>query len=665
MTRRKLNSYFFSSSLALAGTTFCVLALSFCQPAFSTTLADADGLLLQGKLKQAEESYRELLTDDQTGDAYAGLAVALAKQNWPAKLLEAEKLLRKAKEKFSDNPNVIAAAGYVSYVHSKTVASPAKRDLYLEAAEKLCKKAIKENPEIVIAQQTLGMVKIAQDDMEGAVAPLRKATALAENSVNLTLLAQVLLNLDPADKEAEEFVNKALQLKSDYGPAHLQKAVVLTNQGKHEDAYMELHNIPDSGRASEWHAVEGDIYRKQGDGPSALASWNKAVSEDPRLPGPYRRRAEYYAMRGDGEMAISEYHNALDILPNDFEMRNQLAELALRQDKLEVAESEFKTILSGKPDDPKALLGLARVGFRKFRREGTYPADFTQLMDKLQNVVTEQSIQNQTVQGRMIKDGSRNLQEKIDLSEAEKALTQQRFREAHQKFINIIEKHREEPFELITLAEQCFQEGDFRAAEKAFNYAKELPEVATRAEQGISRIGNQRNEAARQVKLGDATWKLPDVAIDYYKQALKADPQYPPAYYGLFSLFTKTEKQDSNEAINYALAFLESSEDSNSLRKEVESSLVKLKKRGGGGGGIGAISSPASVKAPKEKEVKVEKEPKEPKESKKASKREAKKDTVDKEPGDKENLDKAPVEKEAVESESLESAAPAKETASK
>ncbi|MDQ5934195.1 MAG: Cellulose synthase subunit BcsC [Cyanobacteriota bacterium erpe_2018_sw_21hr_WHONDRS-SW48-000092_B_bin.40] len=579
MTWRKQNNSFFKVAIASAfslALPFCAVFSQFSLPAWATTLADADGLLLQNKLKQAEDAYRELLEEDQTGDAYAGLAVALAKQSWPAKLLEAEKLLRTAKEKFSDNPNVIAAAGYVSYVHSKTVASPAKRDLYLEAAEKLCKKAIKENSNIVIAQQTLGMVKIAQDDMDGAVDPLRKANNLAENSVNLTLLAQVLLHLDPHDKEAEEFVNKALQLKSDYGPAHLQKAVVLTNQGKHEEAFMELHNISDSGRSSDWHLVEGDIYRKQGDGPSALASWAKSNSLDPRNPEPYKRRAEYYTNRGDGELAISEYHNALDILPNDFQMRNQLAELALRQDKLEVAESEFKTILAGKPDDPTAMLGLARCGFRKFRKEGSYPADFTQLMDKLQNIVTEQS-----VQGAVIKNGTRDLQEKIDLSEAEKALTQNRFREANSKFTGIIEKHREEPFELITLGEQCFQEGDYRAAEKAFTYAKDMNEVSTRAEQGMSRINNQRNEAARQVKLGDATWKIPEVAIDHYKQALSADPQYSNAYYGLFNLFTKSEKQDPGQAINYALCFLEASEDANPLRKEVESNLVKLKKKSG------------------------------------------------------------------------------------
>lgn len=355
--RKPSNTFFnltLSSLITLAAgsalTSSLVLSVA---PAWATTLAEADELLLKGQLSKAEDAYRELLADDESGDAYAGLAVALAKQSIPAKILEAEKLLRKAKEKYATNPNIMAAAGYVSFIHSKTVASPAKRDLFLEAAERFCKKAIKENPDIVIAQQTLGMVKIAQDDTEGAEAPLRKAASLAENCVNLTLLAQVLLRLDAHSAEAEELVTKALKLKSDYAPAHLQKSIILNNQGKAEDAFMELHNIPDASRNSEWHAVEGNIFRKQGDGPSALASWSKAIAEDPRNPDPYRSKAEYYEVRGDGDMAITEYHNALDILPNDFEMRNQLAELALRQDKLDVAEAEFKTILAAKPKIPK------------------------------------------------------------------------------------------------------------------------------------------------------------------------------------------------------------------------------------------------------------------------------------------------------------------------
>jgi hypothetical protein len=75
------------------------------------------------------------------------------------------------------------------------------------------------------------------------------------------------------------------------------------------------------------------------------------------------------------------------------------------------------------------------------------------------------------------------------------------------------------------------------------------------------------------------------VAIDHYKQALSADPQCAAAYYGLFQIFMKTDKQDPSQAIDYALKFLEAADDNNPLRKEVEGALAKLKKRENSGKG--------------------------------------------------------------------------------
>jgi tetratricopeptide (TPR) repeat protein len=283
--------------------------------------------------------------------------------------------------------------------------------------------------------------------------------------------------------------------------------------------------------------------------------------------------AEYHSQRGDGEFAINDMHSALEILPNDMVLRTQLADLALHEDKLDVAETEYKTILTSNPDDPQAILGLAHVGFRKARKDGAYPPGWQKLMDQLQNVVTEQS-----VKGLVLK-GAKNLQEGIQISEAEKSLSQLHFRDARKAFTGVINSHREEPYELLNLGEQAYNDGDLRSAEQAYNFAKQVPDVAPRAEQGMSRIADQRNEAARQTTLGNATWKTPDVAIDHYKQALIADPQFANAYYGLYSLFSRGDRPDPPKAIDNANNFLEAADDSNPLRREVETGLVKLKKK--------------------------------------------------------------------------------------
>jgi tetratricopeptide (TPR) repeat protein len=537
-------------------------------------LEDADNFLTQNKYKQAEDAYRALVSDDTTGDAFAGLAVSLAKQSTPAKILEAEKILRKAKGNFADNPNLIASGGYVSYVHSKSVASPAKRDQYLEASEALCKRAIQANPDILIAQQTLGLVKIAQDDYEEAVEPLKKSVQIAENPVNLSLLAQALLRIDPKDKEAETLVDKALRIDKVYYPAHLQKAIILNQQGKPEDAFSELHNIPAQYRSFDWFLTEGDIFRKQGDGPAALASWRESIRLDPHSPEAYKHMAEFYAMRGDGELGIASLHDALEILPNDLPLRQQLAELALRQDKLDVSESEYRTILAAQPDDPAALLGLSRVYFRKARKEGQYPPGWQQLMDQLQNVIAEHG-----VKGKLLRGGTQSLQDSIELSEGEKALAQNRFKEARQHFQTVINEKKDNAYELLTLGEQAFYDGDLGSAEEAFNYAKQISDAAPRAEQGLSKITSQRSEAARQTKLGDATRSIPDVAQDHYKQALIADPQHSNAYYGLFCLFSKTKTPDFEQAQNYGNSFLELAKDNDPLRQDVEETLSRLKSK--------------------------------------------------------------------------------------
>jgi tetratricopeptide (TPR) repeat protein len=550
------------------------LLLATQQQAFAAAdISEADNFLIKSQFKEAEQAYRGLINNDETGDAYAGLAVSLAKQSTPNKISEAEKILRKARDKFADNPNVIASGAFVSYIHSQNVASPAKHDLYLEAAQTLCERAIKANPDILIAQETLGMVKIAEDDYAGALDPLKKANSLSENPVNMTILAHVLLRLKGNDAEAEELIDSVLKFDNKYSPAHLERALLLVHQGQIEDAFSELNNIAAKDRDAEWYSIEGDIYRRQGDGPAALNAWREAIRLDPHSPQPYRSMAEYYAIRGDGELAISQMHDALEILPNDMALRTQLAELALRQDKLDVAESEYRTILAVEPEDPNALLGLSRVYFRKARRDGQYPPGWQHLMDQLQNIVSEKS-----VKGQVITENAKQLEQNIELSEAEKALSQGHFREASDHFSKVIGQHHEDPYELLTLGEQAFNDGDLAAAEQAFNLAKDVPEIAPRAEQGLSRIATQRSEALRQTKLGDATWSLPEVAVDHYKQALIADPQNADAYYGLFCLTNKTSDNDPKKAVTYGESFLEAADDSNPHRRTVESTLERLKK---------------------------------------------------------------------------------------
>ena len=197
-------------------------------------------------------------------------------------------------------------------------------------------------------------------------------------------------------------------------------------------------------------------------------------------------------------------------------------------------------------------------------------------MDRLQTVVTEQS-----VQGQVVKAGAKSLQESIELSEAEKSLAENHFREGREHFTTVINNHKNDALDLLNLGEQAFYDGDLASAEQAFKLAKEIPDAAPRADQWLSKIAGLRNEAARQTELGNATSKMVPVAIDHFKQALIADSQCAAAYYGLYSIYSRGFKPDVDKAIHYANLFLEAADETNPLRAEVQKNLEKLKKRVG------------------------------------------------------------------------------------
>jgi hypothetical protein len=134
----KLKAYeiAFAFTICLTVTSTCAYGLSTRSASGGYSINDADNYLTAENYARAESIYRGLLSEDRTGDAYAGLSVALAKQGTPQKILESEQILRKAKDKFTQNPNVPAAAAFVSFVHAQVIASPAKKDEYLEAAQK-------------------------------------------------------------------------------------------------------------------------------------------------------------------------------------------------------------------------------------------------------------------------------------------------------------------------------------------------------------------------------------------------------------------------------------------------------------------------------------------------------------------------------------------------
>lgn len=296
----------------------------------SPTLAEANQFLIVGDYRKAEGTYRPLIAFDHDGAAYAGLILSLAKQH---RISEAEKYIREARERFPGNTELKAAAAFASYDRAIHSTDACKRDLYLSAAEHLSLSAIKENPDNVTANQTLGLAKLAMSEPEQAVESLRKCAELMKTPENLINLVLVLRNADPTEQERGQLINEALSLDPLYFPARVEQAALLVDQNKPQDAFVVLQKIPQTHHDARWSLVAGDIFSKNGNNNAAFTSWNNAVQLDPFLSDSYLHMADYYASHEKYELAVSVLQRGLDVNPFDTALRTQFSKITSKPKK--------------------------------------------------------------------------------------------------------------------------------------------------------------------------------------------------------------------------------------------------------------------------------------------------------------------------------------------
>ncbi|MEZ4542974.1 MAG: hypothetical protein R3C24_03625 [Cyanobacteriota/Melainabacteria group bacterium] len=85
------------------------------------------------------------------------------------------------------------------------------------------KVAIETNDSIVIAQQTLGLVKLSRDEPDNH--RTFKSAINWLDKVNGSYLAQAMLRVNPKSKKAAALVEEVLEIDPEYSPIKLQKAI--------------------------------------------------------------------------------------------------------------------------------------------------------------------------------------------------------------------------------------------------------------------------------------------------------------------------------------------------------------------------------------------------------------------------------------------------------
>jgi len=217
--------------------------------------------------------------------------------------------------------------------------------------------AVNSNPANVLNQANLAsiyreIIPLANNADEWAKQNYEKAIALEPSSPALyTELATVYIAMADRDKQltqasdqkaateaktklkedlakAEETLNKAIELKADYAPAHFQLALVYDRQGRLKDAIAKMEQVARANSQDVGVAFQlGLLYLRNNDDDKAQTAFEWAVKLAPSYANARWFLATVYENKGLKSKAIEQISKVLELNPGNKNVEQRLDSL--------------------------------------------------------------------------------------------------------------------------------------------------------------------------------------------------------------------------------------------------------------------------------------------------------------------------------------------------
>ncbi|MBU1759133.1 tetratricopeptide repeat protein, partial [Patescibacteria group bacterium] len=129
-------------------------------------------------------------------------------------------------------------------------------------------------------------------------------------------------------KAAEDALNKAIELKADYAPAHYQLAIVFERQGRLDEAVSKMESVALYNRYDVGVFFQlGLLYLRQGDNEQAQAALEYTVNLVPSYSNARWFLASIYELNGDVNRAIEQVEKVLELNPDNELVKTRLDKL--------------------------------------------------------------------------------------------------------------------------------------------------------------------------------------------------------------------------------------------------------------------------------------------------------------------------------------------------
>ncbi|MEE9132461.1 MAG: tetratricopeptide repeat protein [Gemmatimonadota bacterium] len=208
---------------------------------------------------------------------------------------------------------------------------------------------------------------LAQNDYVGAISALREASEREPGYADVRGMLGLALGLAGQPEAALEEFDRALALNPSYVEAHLNRAIMLNDLGRYEEAREAFRLAWDSdhsagrpfsrsvsARLSNMHMELGDLYADLGSYAEAVGQYRKATDLRPDFLDIRNKLARSLMEHGEFDGAISELSGVLAENPNYVEARVSLGLVYYRVSDYDSASAEWRTCLQQAPDHPKA-----------------------------------------------------------------------------------------------------------------------------------------------------------------------------------------------------------------------------------------------------------------------------------------------------------------------